>query len=799
MTKGIFPSIQGGGAKVPPGFFVMNSLWFNGTSSFINYSVTSAGTRTKWTFATWLKRTKIGEVHALFDSYVNSSERSAIDITLGDQLEWENRQSTSIVGQVTSTPLHRDLTGWQHILAEYDSANSHIGFWVNGILQPFTTPNPIEPGQTSSFGLSGISYGIGRRSYGVNYFAGYMTQPTFWGGMAINSGELSITDVINFAPDGQIYPKTTTDLLTTVDTAESNSFLLDFSNTTSTTTVGFDASVHANNCVLANMTTANVNGDNPFSNFTTYNSLNALGADPPLFSEANRVAKTGVGSTSSPRSTIACPPTGKWYWECELVAKSSAGDQWMLGIISTQEPNIGRDYSVNGRNILYFADNGAIYKDGDWLLSTGITSTVGDIIGFSYDADAQSMEWFKNGVSITTQLVPSLSGEDAAISSGDADNGSTRDTGLFIGEDEWTYSAPVGYKSLQASNLPQPAIKAGADRFSPLTYIGDGTASHAITGLNFQPDFVWLKNRLQNGGQRIWEAQRGPGVSLATNNGNADSIDATALISFDNGGFTLGTASYNADGDSFIAWCFYSGGADVANNVGNVETTVRSSPVNGTSIIKWTGDATIGTRGHGLAAVPDIIIVKNRSATTDWRVYHSGTSASPEDDYIQLNGDDAYVNGTNVWNSTAPTSSVFSVGTDSTVNGSGDNITAFAFSSIPGFSRFGSYIGNGSTDGPFVYTGFKPAFVMFKGDGTPQGWFMHDNVRNPYNPADTRLLADAIAAESTDASYSVDFLATGFKLRGTTPSMNTDGQTTIYMAFAEFPTGGKNAYSAPAR
>jgi len=339
-------------------------------------------------------------------------------------------------------------------------------------------------------------------------------------------------------------------------------------------------------------------------------------------------------------------------------------------------------------------------------------------------------------------------------------------------------------------------INKSTAHFNTKLYTGTGSTNN-ITGVGFQPDWTWIKQRDGTGNHRIYDAVRGATKTLYSNLSNEQGTNTNGLSSFDSDGFTVNTNSQsNGNGNTFVSWNWKAGGGQGSSNTdGSINTTYTSANTTaGFSISQYTGTSSAGTIGHGLGVAPKMVIVKSLSNTTAWMVYHASLGNAQE---IYLNGTNASSSST-AWNSTTPTSTVVSLG-----GGSGDgvnysgNYVAYCFAEKKGFSKFGSYTGNGNADGAFVYTGFKPAFVMVKRTDSTGAWVMHDAKRNPINPTDKDLEADTNSAEVTTTRH--DFLSNGFKLRTSTVYVNANGGSYIYMAFAEEPLVSSNNIPATAR
>ena len=350
-------------------------------------------------------------------------------------------------------------------------------------------------------------------------------------------------------------------------------------------------------------------------------------------------------------------------------------------------------------------------------------------------------------------------------------------------------------------------INKSTDYFNTKLYTGTG-ATLNITGLDFQPDFSWLKVRSNADNHALFDAVRGATKRLASNLTAVESNRATALTSFNSDGFTLGDNSEtNTNNYTYASWNWLGANGTAANTDGDIASTVSANTTSGFSIVSYTGNGTSGaTVGHGLSSKPGMMIFKERNGTTSWVVYHHKNTSAPATEYLQLNSSNATGDYAGYFNDTEPTSSVFTLGNDTGINQSGDTYIAYCFAEKQGYSKFGSYVGNGSADGTFVYTGFKPAFVISKCINIANNWVMTDTKRSTYNITANWLGCNVSDAEGAYTYY--DILSNGFKARNTSgwinsgdASLTTDGNTPtyIYMAFAEAPLVGTNNIPANAR
>ena len=341
------------------------------------------------------------------------------------------------------------------------------------------------------------------------------------------------------------------------------------------------------------------------------------------------------------------------------------------------------------------------------------------------------------------------------------------------------------------------------DYFNTVLYTGNGSA-RTITGVGFQPDWVWVKDRSSTNYHYLYDSVRGNNLNLFSNDASAEvnvttgqnggGIGSQASDGFNIVSGLVGTNNVNTNNNLYASWSWLAGGTASSNTDGSITSSVSASTTSGFSVGTYSGNSTTGaTVGHGLGSAPSMVIVKKTSGTGDWYVYHSGIGATK---FIKLN--DTAASATNaLWNNTAPTSSVFSMDSNSAVNGSGDSYVFYAFAEKQGFSKFGSYTGNGSADGTFVYTGFKPAWVLVKNtSGSGDNWILVDNKRLGYNPDNRLLFPNENNADYTNNN--LDLLSNGFKAR-VSYDPNGSGNTMIYMAFAENPLVGTNNIPATAR
>jgi hypothetical protein len=356
-------------------------------------------------------------------------------------------------------------------------------------------------------------------------------------------------------------------------------------------------------------------------------------------------------------------------------------------------------------------------------------------------------------------------------------------------------------------------INKPSEYFNTVLYTGDGSSPRSLTGVNFQPDWVWLKRRNDAASHTLYDVVRTAGSTkgIATNSTAEEGLTASEgttanfgyINSFDSDGFSVTTgassdAYVNNSSDTYVAWNWLGGGTGVSNTDGDITSTVSANTTSGMSIIQYSGNGSAGaTIGHGLGVAPKCVIIKRTDTTSNWIF---GTGARGFDKFLYLNLTDAETDNTGTFNDTAPSSSVITLGSWNDVNNASGTYIAYAFAEKKGFSKFGSYVGNGSADGPFIYTGLKPAFFMWKRSSSTGGWYISDSKRDTFNEVDVVLSANDAGSESDQGTtFDHDFLSNGIKIRNSVAAANSSGETFIYMAFAENPLVGTNNIPATAR
>jgi hypothetical protein len=555
--------------------------------------------------------------------------------------------------------------------------------------------------------------------------------------------------------------------------------------------------------------------DTPTTNYAT---INPLGSNASSYSEGN-LKFVGDTANTSARGAICTQAvsSGKWYWEVTIDAVSGSSNVGVVkdaGLSSTSNTIIDL-YYLNGAYSYAAGSGNKIEGFGSSVTSSsyGNTYTTNDIIGVALDLDNGAIYFAKNntwqnsgdptsGSSKTGAAFTSFSGGYAAMSCGAQNHTAT----FNFGQRDFAYTPPTGFKALNTSNLSAPTVKDGGDHFNTVLYTGDNL-EQVITGVNFQPDWVWVKCRNQGSTNHVLQdAVRGAQKYLTSDTTVIEGTSNGTIISFDSDGFTIGAGNpavpVNNNGDTFVAWNWKANGNGTSSNTdGSITSTVSANPSAGFSIVSYTGNGVNGaTWGHGLGVAPDMVIVKRRNASYNWAVYHSGVDATaPEDYWMSLDTTNARASNTTIWGSTAPTSTTVKVGWLNETNANTGTYIAYCFAEVEGYSKFGSYTGNNSTDGPFVYCGFSVQWLMYKRSSAAEDWVIVDNSRDTYNVADAALRPNQSLPEFSNTEVLVDFTSNGFKIRSSDAKSNGSGSTYIFMALAENPFGGDGVSPATAR
>lgn len=798
---------EGAGGGAAAAYQISRSLRFNSAdSTYLNRTPGSAGNRRTWTWSAWVKRSGLtgGTEKLLFQSGYNTVPWFNFQFETNEALG-VSFSAGSTAGSVTAA-VFRDLSAWYHIVLAVDTtqatAANRVKLYVNNVQQTFASTNyPSQNYDTPVNNTVAHTMG-GYASLAGYYFPGYMTEIYLIDGQQLTPSSFGETNTST----GVWQPKQVTGM-----TYGTNGFYINFSDNSNNTaaTLGKDYSGNGNNWTPNNFSvTAGAGNDSLVDTPTPYGTDTGAGGEVRgNYCTSNPLLQTNMTISNGALSVVGasnsnwggCTSTlgmssGKWYWEITV----DGGSYHFAGIGNinfTATTHPGGDAAGNSWG--YYSNDGNKVYAGSPSAYGASWTTAGTVIGVAFDADAGTLVFYKNNTSQGTAFSSLTSGPYVpAVGLYQTSSAVT----VNFGQRAFAYTAPTGYKALCTQNLPTPAVGATSttqanDYFTPYLYTGDGSNTRSLTGVGFQPDFTWSKARTSAYQHQLFDAVRGTGSTknLQCASTAVEGTDASLygyLTSFDTDGFSVskGTdvsvpyAWVNQNSTNYVVWNWKANGSGSSNTDGSLTSTVSASTTSGFSIATFTtpGSGT-STVGHGLGVAPSMIIFKARNGAFDWVVYHKSIGNTG---YVLLNSTNAAATDSTFFNNTSPTSTVFTLGT---AYANSKNYVAYCFASINGFSAFGSYSGNGSTDGPFVYTGFRPAFIMVK-NTTDAGvnWLMWDNKMNTYNVVTTYLLPNATNSEYTDLT--LDMVSNGFKPRvagGT--GINQSGKNYIYAAFAENP------------
>jgi len=793
------------------GYFIERSLRFNSSdSAYLSRTPASAGNRKTWTWAGWVKRSKLGDNLALFGRQ-QSDDTNTLDIRFGtgDTLRFANFNNYLL----ETTQVFRDTSAWFHLVVVLDTtqatANNRARMYVNGaeITQFGARSNPTQNADLAINNTTLHHLGATVSSGSVFYpFSGYLADIHFIDGQALDPTSFGEFD----ATTGVWNPKAYT------GTYGTNGFRLDFSDNSAATatTLGKDRA-GSNNWTPNNLSVTAGSGNDSLvdvptngaqtdtgvggevrGNYCTLNPLNNGGVT--LVNGNLDWTRSAGGSTAVAYSTIAVS-SSKWYFETTMNGAGS-GVNWECGVATTTTANNIRPGTTATGWGLVTSSNTIIYKQNSNSLTSIFSGTLstGDVIGVAFDLDngriwfARNNTWLEGSPSAGTGAsYTNLSGTVSAFFGGD---GSAVNGAANFGQRPFAYTAPSGFKALNTANLPAPLVTKPSDVMDVKLYTGNGS-TQTISGLGFSPDLAWFKRRDSANNHALFDAVRGAGKFLLPNDTGAEGTDNNSLISFDANGVTVGQSvsapSFNISSGSYVAWAWDAGTTTVSNTQGSISSQVRANASAGFSIVTYTGNGSAGaTVGHGLNVAPQLLINKRRSSTgttADWAVWHKSVADISGSSYVLfLNTTDAALSASNRFNSTAPTSSVFTLGNADATNYNGGTFVTYCFAPVAGYSSIGSFVGNSSAEGPFVYTGFRVRWLMVKNADATTDWVIVDTARETYNVVDDFLRPNSSAAEGTRANLAVDLLSNGFKLRGLDNFMN-GSNTHVYLALAESP------------
>ena len=765
---------------------ISKSLRFRSSASaYLNRTPASAGTSNKtFTYSAWVKRGALGSVQNLISS-PNTGNSDSLRFSAADALEyiWQD----TALGQVTTTQVFRDPSAWYHIMFAMDTtqatAANRFKLYINGVqVTAFATAS--YPAQNTVVNnTAAVATKLGQyANSSAQSFDGYMTEVYLIDGQALTPSSFGSTN----DQTGVWQP------IAYTGTYGANGFYLPFSNTASTATLGYDFSGNSNNWTTNNISLTsgstydsmvdvptqwipyNTAGDTGAlfrGNYCTLNPLNIV--SPSTISAGNLNFDTGTTGGGGVYANWNYPESGKFYHELS---------------------NLSGVGTANGRasaaNVYWESNTGDVYISSVFAANVGTWSDT-SILGFAADCGAKTIALYRNNVLLYTASAGNAMFSSPVAYAADG-SGSFAISGSFnFGQRPFAYTPPTGFRTLCTTNLTTPTIGATASTqagkyFNPILYTGNGS-SQTVTGFGFNPDMVWHKGRSVAYNHSIVDVIRGNSNVIFTNTTDAESNPGAQLALATDGAtvtYRAANLANNQNAATYVIWGWKANGAGVSNTAGSITSTVSANTTAGFSVVTYTGNGTSSqTCGHGLGVTPSMVIWKNRNDVDSWIVYHNALTTS---EYLVLNttAAKATVSGlfTGISSTLLPLNNV-----SAAINANGFNYVAYCFAQVAGYSAFGSYTGNGSNDGPFTYTGFRPRFVMWKRTdaSSGNGWYVLDSARSTTNVMGERLFPNLSNAGSVDTQ--VDFLSNGFKLRTTDTDSNASGGTYIYMAFAESP------------
>ena len=775
---------------------ISRSLRFNSAdSAYLNRTPASAGNRKTWTWSGWVKRGLVDTNYRSF--FANGNAVDNVMFWNDTSLAVRNFNGTSY--DVRTTQLFRDPSAWYHLIIAMDTtqatASNRIKIYVNGVqVTAFAVSTYPSQNYDTGFNTTTVQY-LGYNEY--NYFDGYMTEVNFIDGQALTPASFGVTDPAT----GVWGPRQYTGPYGT------NGFYLNFSDNsgTTSTTLGKDYSGNGNNWTPNNFSvTAGAGNDSLVDTPTPYGTDTGAGGEVrgnyctlnPLDKGSAIALANGnldIGSASNPnnncRGTFGMS-SGKWYFE--FVITSAIGGVPAFGI-GSDTASLTSNFS--GALYLYLS-NGTKAVNGVET-AYGATFTQNDVIGVAFDADNNSITFYKNNSSqgAITGVTSGLTWRPFVHASITATITSN------FGQRPFAYTAPSGFKALCTQNLPTPTIGATsatqANKYFDVvlrTSNGNVGGTYSTTVNMSNGALLWDKARSINSSHYLLDSVRGISKTLSSDTTGAEANYPNWFTNFGSSSFTTGSDDYTA-GTTVVDWIWAANGSGSSNTAGTISSTVSANTTAGFSIVTYTGNGTSGaTVGHGClvngaATTPSMVILKRRDAVSNWQVKHVSLNANQN---LELNSTAAV--------DTAPGSGYISAISSTTltllnggsaitnVNANTGTYLVYCFAPVAGYSAFGSYTGNGSTDGPFIYTGFRPEWILIKPSSLVDSWQVEDAARSPFNTVNDQLFPNTTNAEQVDSpTRNTDFLSNGFKIRGTNGGINQSSATYIYAAFAEFP------------
>jgi len=815
------------GAKILGG-----SLRFNSASShYLNRTPATTTSRTTWTWSAWVKRGTLTTDQFVFSAATSNHSSNPTITYLGfntsNQFVHYSINNPSLTWSRITSQVFRDVSGWYHIVCVLDTSNATAGnrvrVYVNGTeVTAWATDTTPSQNAEGFVNLNTATHKVGQEAIRDRYsFDGYLANIHFIDGYAYDPSYFGFTDPLTntwrpkkytgeYGTNGFYLPFDDDNAKGTDRSGKGNNWTANnFTGTSTSPDVVPDSPSGISYSTVPTVGIGTTTGMTKPNNYATWN---PLARNANTFANGNLEVTNSASTPAKFVSTIGAR-SGKWYMETIHQGNSN----WPLGITADA---IERDYlsTSDGNTSISFwcgPSATAVFINGSVQTFNGSSTTwaLNDIVGLALDADNKTIALYKNGTQVGTQTFSysSYGWNEAFFAGGNYINGNKYISNF--GQRPFKYTPPTGFLPLCTANLPRPTIVRPDKFMDTLLWAGNNANPRTISGLNFSPDLVWLKDRTQATNHRLVDTLRGGNKTLKSNTADAETSSEIAgtISDFTSDGFTLaGTSTMegvNLTGDSYVAWCWKAGGqigvgrsfmidnvgfataGDAGMNTGTITPTGASvNTKSGFSIITYNGNLTTAgnsTVGHGLGITPAFWISKSRSSTGldagVWIVWHKDLSSNT---FLRFSTATPQSSDGTL---TQPTSSVFTTTWNSGFNVSGNTYVAYIWAEIPGFSKFGSYTGNGSADGPFVFCGFRPAWILIKQTnlGT-ENWWINDSSRSSTNPANSNLAPNSSGSE--DGSTLLDMVSNGFKIRNTFTSHNASGGSYIFAAYAESPT-----------
>tara|TARA_Y100001963_G_scaffold60143_1_gene84119 strand:+ start:3355 stop:5817 length:2463 start_codon:yes stop_codon:yes gene_type:complete len=792
-----------GGADV--GTYTGKSCIFNGSNEFLNKTWGSAASDLdSFTISMWIKR---GNTDSGSTQYWLVGALTGAESNIRIQADKIYVHLTGSNYDFTGTRLLRDVNSWYHLVFRYNSDEGSAGdrfrCYINGELETWASSSTIPSGTDNQFFANTNQITIGAYDASNHRFNGYIAQVCACDGQSLAPSSFAETSDDTGA---WIMKEPLTGL-----TFGDNGFLLEFkqtgTGTASASTIGADTSGETNHLTSNNLVSGDsALNDTPVNNFCVFNSYNSVSGS---ISQGGRVVDGTDGKANFASFGVN---SGKWYWEIDNTSAAYSG---YVGVSS--EGFIHSDTSsVNdGAFLSYVGGNGA-RKDYGATSSTADTDfEAKGVYGFELDMDSatKTLKYYIDGSlehtdsslpTDGTYVIPYILFTNSGVGGWGAHNANFGVPAISIssgntdgnGHGNFEHAPSTGYLALCTKNLPEIEIGQEADDlahdyFNTVIYTGNGSSGHSITGMGFSPDLLWIMPRSNGDNGISYDIARGTTKRIKLNSTDAEDTDGTALVTFESDGFDLDTTDVNFNGDTrtYAAWGWLAGTAVSGTTTGSGTGKAYSGQVNtdsGVSVITYLGNGSDNhTIPHHLGVAPDFVVSRRRTGSDAWYVFHTKNTSDPSSDYLRLNSTDATSDEDEIWSDSVPSSSVVTLGTNTGVNSDDVPYIMYSFASIEGFSKVGSYVGNNSNDGTFVYTGFEPAFTLIKDTGNSESWAIHDNKRSPINPMDDVLFANNNSSESAnETDRAIDFVSNGFKLRGTDTGQNGSSRNYIFIAFS---------------